>query len=425
MDAREETMPSGDRLTESLSAACVIAAGIAVATGGRALGFLVRESVSLSHYRWHRAHALVALVLFAVSALLWRAFRLQGEMPPLRPRRFWRDVGWAGAVFVGATAVLVGASSLLKHDGGAPDGAFRLVGLVQRLPHGALDALLQVTLVCLVAPVAEEVFYRGVVLSVLCRRLHVALAVGIQAILFVGAHTFDLPRAIYLLFIGVATAVLRLWRKSLFPSIVLHCLVNGLALGVSWAAPHLLYDKTQVEVTREVFSRVFAEYDKPEVQRKLKEIEALQGMPPEEAVQGLRAYLSDESIFVAGSAGDALARMGSHGEALYAEILRSGSALEKERVLDSLSLDPNPGFVESHAPEIARLIVSEQGKLRIRAYTTLLSPRNGALHPPGWRPDFSGDDRRSRQRDLDEWQSWWDARTAKAAAGRMQAPADR
>jgi hypothetical protein len=104
--------------------------------------------------------------------------------------------------------------------------------------------------VCLIAPVAEEFFFRGFVFGVLRRwRIVVAgrqlgpwVAAVITGILFGLAHTGSASSR-YLVplgFLGFVLCLVR-WRTgSLYPCIALHALNNSLALAVGqlgWSAP--------------------------------------------------------------------------------------------------------------------------------------------------------------------------------------------
>ena len=107
--------------------------------------------------------------------------------------------------------------------------------------------------VCLIAPVAEEFFFRGFVFGVLRRwRIVVAgrqlgpwVAAVITGILFGLAHTGSASSR-YLVplgFLGFVLSIVR-WRTgSLYPCIALHALNNSLALGVgqlNWNAPEVV-----------------------------------------------------------------------------------------------------------------------------------------------------------------------------------------
>jgi membrane protease YdiL (CAAX protease family) len=107
--------------------------------------------------------------------------------------------------------------------------------------------------VCVIAPVAEEFFFRGFLFGALRRwRIVVAgrevgtwVAAVITGILFGLAHTGSAsPQYLVPLgFLGFVLCMLR-WRTgSLYPGMALHSLNNSLALGVNqlhWSAPAIL-----------------------------------------------------------------------------------------------------------------------------------------------------------------------------------------
>jgi membrane protease YdiL (CAAX protease family) len=102
------------------------------------------------------------------------------------------------------------------------------------------------TLVLLVAPVAEEVFFRGMVYSAFRQRFHPALAVLASAGLFALCHPFGLQDTAFIGLAGLACAIVYEWRKTLVTPIFVHAAVNTvglsvlmLSLGAESAAPRL------------------------------------------------------------------------------------------------------------------------------------------------------------------------------------------
>jgi uncharacterized protein len=79
----------------------------------------------------------------------------------------------------------------------------------------------------LAAPLCEEIFFRGFVFAGLLRGMPVALAVVMSALIFAVAHA-DPGSFLVLFFIGMGLAFLRWYTKSLWPSILLHLLNNGI-----------------------------------------------------------------------------------------------------------------------------------------------------------------------------------------------------
>jgi CAAX protease family protein len=107
--------------------------------------------------------------------------------------------------------------------------------------------------VCVVAPMAEEFFFRGFVFGAL-RRLRIKIgsrdlgtwvAAVITAILFGLAHTGSAsPRYLVPLgFLGFVLCLLRWRTRSLYPCMALHSINNSLALGISqlhWSTGEIL-----------------------------------------------------------------------------------------------------------------------------------------------------------------------------------------
>ena len=100
-----------------------------------------------------------------------------------------------------------------------------LTPIVSRLstPWGLFAA------VVFVAPVVEEIFFRGFVFAGLRSRYDWRKAAAISAALFAAAHmqiTFFIPAFV----LGYAFAYLYQKSNSIWPGIIIHALVNGLAL---------------------------------------------------------------------------------------------------------------------------------------------------------------------------------------------------
>jgi membrane protease YdiL (CAAX protease family) len=107
--------------------------------------------------------------------------------------------------------------------------------------------------VCVIAPIAEEFFFRGFVFGVLRgwritvrgRNIGVWVAAVLTGILFGAAHLGGTPVifVVPLAFLGFVLCIVR-WRTgSLYPGMALHSANNALALGVSqlsWNAPQIL-----------------------------------------------------------------------------------------------------------------------------------------------------------------------------------------
>jgi membrane protease YdiL (CAAX protease family) len=97
--------------------------------------------------------------------------------------------------------------------------------------------------VCVIAPIAEEMFFRGFIFGALRklrirvsgRQLGTLLAAILTGILFGLAHTGSASSQ-YLLplgFLGFVLCLMRWWTRSLYPCMALHSANNALALGIN------------------------------------------------------------------------------------------------------------------------------------------------------------------------------------------------
>ncbi len=83
-----------------------------------------------------------------------------------------------------------------------------------------------------VAPICEEVFFRGFVFAGLLRGMALVWAIVFSSLIFAVAH-FDVGSFVVLFIIGLALSFLRWRTKSIWPGILLHMLNNGIAaLGI-------------------------------------------------------------------------------------------------------------------------------------------------------------------------------------------------
>jgi membrane protease YdiL (CAAX protease family) len=107
--------------------------------------------------------------------------------------------------------------------------------------------------VCVIAPIAEEFFFRGFIFGAL-RRMRIVVggreigtwvAAAITGVLFGLAHTGSASSQ-YLIplgFLGFVLCLLRWRTRSLYPCMALHSINNSLALGISqlhWTTGEIL-----------------------------------------------------------------------------------------------------------------------------------------------------------------------------------------
>jgi membrane protease YdiL (CAAX protease family) len=158
----------------------------------------------------------------------------------LRRTRFWPAVGWmalaffAFYVFTLVWVSIVGANTddtKLTDDLGVDRSTVALLGAA--------------FLVSVVAPIAEEFFFRGYFFGALRNWKGLWPAAIITGLVFGGIHvgSAELALLLPLAFFGFVLCLLRERTGSLLPCMVLHCANNSLAFGVSqhwdWQIPVL------------------------------------------------------------------------------------------------------------------------------------------------------------------------------------------
>ena len=182
------------------------------------------------------AQAIVGTVLqdFALIAAAVIFARMAGSVRPwqlgLRPPRGWRSaVGWMLLTFLAFYAFSIAWVALLGLD--------EPTDLPDELGTDSSSAALIAVcvLVTVIAPVAEEIFFRGYFFTALRNWRGVWPAAILTGVVFGAIHTGSAPAAFLLplAVLGALLCLLYVRTRSLLPCIVLHSLNNSIALGAS------------------------------------------------------------------------------------------------------------------------------------------------------------------------------------------------
>jgi uncharacterized protein len=155
----------------------------------------------------------------------------------LRKTKFWPAVGWLAVAWLGFF-VFSAVWSAFMHAVG--------VKLNDDLPQqlgadkSTVALVFVAILVCVVAPMAEEFFFRGFFFTAIRSSLGLWPAAIITGLVF-GLIHFKLEFLAPLAVLGFALCLLYAKTGSLLPCIALHCLNNSLAFGVTqgwtWQIP--------------------------------------------------------------------------------------------------------------------------------------------------------------------------------------------
>ncbi|HMP90672.1 MAG TPA: CPBP family intramembrane metalloprotease [Kiritimatiellia bacterium] len=89
-----------------------------------------------------------------------------------------------------------------------------------------------VLLAVVVAPVVEELLFRGVLLPAISRLAGVKFAIVAVSILFAAVHGTYLPQSIIFFILSVAFCLAYIYRQSIVTSIAMHALFNSLTIAV-------------------------------------------------------------------------------------------------------------------------------------------------------------------------------------------------
>jgi membrane protease YdiL (CAAX protease family) len=179
-------------------------------------------------YRYGTAVSGVVFYALTLAIVLWIARGLPRRELALQPPVSWRRaLGLALAVLIAlliAEALLESILHATREQGLEPP---------RWEPDRAIPFALNAAVVVVIAPIVEELTFRGVGFALLARFATALAFVGTSAA-FAAAH--GLVNGFPALFLfGAAVAFLRLRTGSLYPGMLLHASFNALALAVAFA----------------------------------------------------------------------------------------------------------------------------------------------------------------------------------------------
>ncbi len=184
----------------------------------------------IPHWVWLPATILNMAWMFGYPLLI--AWRRQGAKPHIPPRKtvgtealyallslpaLWIGLGVIFSLLFIVFGLKVDSTSPLEPIARSPN-RFEPIGL----------AILSI----LVAPFAEETFFRGMVYNTFRQRLHPAIAMVLQAGAFGFLHPFSFVHSLAASLIGLGLGIVYHWRKTLLTPIMLHSFQNMAAVGI-------------------------------------------------------------------------------------------------------------------------------------------------------------------------------------------------
>ena len=195
----------------------------------------------LAHFRWPIAAyiAVGGAIAYSPGLLLWwqvgRRHMRRHSRDAVGFRARWIDLAWGPGTWLAAVCAEVLVGSLLV--------ALR-VPFVSNTDsfgdvHGRRGYVVALLLLAvLVAPIAEEVIFRGLLLRGLLSQIPPWAAITVQAVLFGAAHVApergwgNIGLALVLASVGAVFGAAAYLSRRLAPSIIAHAMVNGIALAI-------------------------------------------------------------------------------------------------------------------------------------------------------------------------------------------------
>jgi uncharacterized protein len=167
-------------------------------------------------------------------SVAWVAVKVTLGRAPLawfglrRVTSFWNALGWA----VVAYAIFWTAALALTLFFGDPDEQSLVTDLKEEDALGTL--IVWAVLICVLAPIVEEFFFRGFMFTVFARRLGLVWAALLNGVVFgVGHAPADTIQLVALGAFGVGLCLLYWRTRSIIPCMALHALNNSITYGVT------------------------------------------------------------------------------------------------------------------------------------------------------------------------------------------------
>jgi len=181
---------------------------------------------------------ILALTVASDGALLVALFAIGRWLLGLRPadlgyrRPSLRTLGYAAGVAAGLWLVSIGVNALqIRAFGPHPQSLIVTVGA----HTGAVALVLDLLTGAVLAPIAEETLFRGLIFAALAQRLPVPAAAAVSALLFAASHGLGVIFPIFVLGLGLAYVYAR--TGTIWASMLTHATVNAISLGLLFALP--------------------------------------------------------------------------------------------------------------------------------------------------------------------------------------------
>lgn len=170
------------------------------------------------------------LLFFVWAARRWGSGSLRDDFG-IRFR--WSDAGWGPVIWLAAICGEIAAAIVVDNLGIPLQGNTESIDDLSS-ERGVIIAILITAVV--VAPIVEEIMFRGVVLRGLSSKLPVGVAIGVQGVLFGAAHvdpsrgTGNIGLVILLSTVGAVFGGAAVLLRRIGPTIIAHAVFNSVVM---------------------------------------------------------------------------------------------------------------------------------------------------------------------------------------------------
>lgn len=172
---------------------------------------------------------LTSLLLLVFGVLLWRRLPAHDRRRAIRPGR--PPAGSIGLGIALGVGIVIGAGLIILAGAAIDPVVERRINEVEDIGTAPWQLVLTITALVVLAPLGEELLFRGLILRALVRKLRFWPSAVISAVLFTMAHADAYilwPRTISL----IATGVVLAWiyrQRGYWASVSAHATVNTIA----------------------------------------------------------------------------------------------------------------------------------------------------------------------------------------------------
>jgi membrane protease YdiL (CAAX protease family) len=193
------------------------------------------EWVTTGIPQWLWIPLTAANMIWLLTVPLVIASRRLGTSPRFSQRPGFLTVGREALIAMGAIPLMwmvlfAGLIIVILVNGKPPAPEFPLAPIAGS--PNPWDRIALVVLAICAAPIAEECFFRGMLLNKLRRHMSPILAVPLQAVVFGLVHPFGPIQVALISVIGMALGMVYLWRKTIITSMFLHAFQNSAAMAL-------------------------------------------------------------------------------------------------------------------------------------------------------------------------------------------------